>query len=268
MQRLKSLNQKIAALTEDGQEASMDADMPEEDAAALEESGRSHGLFKGFVFFLSREVPRYSLEFVLRAFGATVCYPETSGLGSPYTEDAKEITHQIVDRDNIHIVPGRVYIQPQWVYDCINRGELVKETEYGVGKALPPHLSPFVKYDEDDYIPEEDAAHVAETSTENKLVVTVQAQEKSHQMELEAEAAGVPFSEFAEAAATTAPVMAPSQESIKNKKKKRELEEKKELAKMVMSNKQRKILESVDRGKRKKTESAQDLRRKKQAIGK
>lgn len=65
-------------------------------AAKLEKQFRN--LFKGCVFFLSREVPRDSLEFVISAFGGRVGY---SGPGSSIQESDPTITHVITDRPKI-----------------------------------------------------------------------------------------------------------------------------------------------------------------------
>jgi pescadillo protein len=97
-------------------------------------------LFKGCVFWLGREVPKYSLEFVIKSFGGKVLW---DNLGS---EDDKSITHQIVDRPKIQgeVVLSREYIQPQWVYDSVNNLTLLPAELYAVAAKLPPHLSPFV----------------------------------------------------------------------------------------------------------------------------
>ena len=108
-----------------------------------DESTPSEGLYAGLVVFLSREVPREPLEFVLKANGATVCYPETSGLPSKYQENDDAITHHIIDRPMVNMFPGRKYVQPQWVFDSLNKKCIMQEEDYGVGKPLPPHLSPF-----------------------------------------------------------------------------------------------------------------------------
>ncbi|KAI7831010.1 Pescadillo N-terminus-domain-containing protein, partial [Kickxella alabastrina] len=85
-------------------------------------------LFGKQVFFLSREVPRYSLD---------------------------AITIQIADRPTQgHQFLDRKYVQPQWVYDCINARCLLNVDDYLVGQPLPAHLSPFVEYAEGDYVPE------------------------------------------------------------------------------------------------------------------
>lgn len=49
----------------------------------------------------------------------------------------------------------RYYIQPQWVYDCVNGKILLPVEDYFLGVTLPPHLSPFVEEKEGDYVPPE-----------------------------------------------------------------------------------------------------------------
>ncbi|KAJ2030710.1 mRNA-binding ribosome synthesis protein nop7 [Coemansia sp. S3946] len=112
-------------------------------------------LFGKQVFFLSREVPRYSLEFVVRAFGGRLGWDQTSGCGSPYAENDRAITVQISDRPvQGHQFLDRIYVQPQWVYDSINARRLLDVEDYLIGQPLPAHLSPFVEYEEGDYVPE------------------------------------------------------------------------------------------------------------------
>lgn len=137
-------------------------------------------LFADFTFFLSRETPRAPLEFLLRSFGCNrIAWDTVLGSGA-YTSDESDrrITHQIVDRPNLPLpavpeedeearqtavangrlrpgerVPGRVYIQPQWVWDSINAGRLLRTDLYAPGAALPPHLSPWVKARKGEYDP-------------------------------------------------------------------------------------------------------------------
>lgn len=113
-------------------------------------------LFSNYYFYLSREVTRPTLEFVIRSFGGQVGWDDVLGAGSPYSVNDPRITHHIVDRpvptssqDTNAIVqanlPGkRAFIQPQWVVDCINKRKLLPTGPYGPGQILPPHLSPFV----------------------------------------------------------------------------------------------------------------------------
>ncbi|KAL8726736.1 MAG: hypothetical protein Q9166_006531 [cf. Caloplaca sp. 2 TL-2023] len=126
-------------------------------------------LFAPYSFFLSRETPRQPLEFILRAFGCKrISWDEVLGDGA-FTHDEFDpsITHQVVDRppvmesevsENADMdkdvvskptrggrMPGRTYIQPQWVWDCTNQGRLLRPDQYVPGTTLPPHLSPWVK---------------------------------------------------------------------------------------------------------------------------
>lgn len=110
-------------------------------------------LFSSYYFYLSREVTRPTLEFVIRSFGGQVGWDAVLGAGSPFAENDPRITHHVLDRP---VVPGapprshpgkRSYIQPQWVVDCINKKVLLPAEQYAPGAVLPPHLSPFVDED-------------------------------------------------------------------------------------------------------------------------
>lgn len=115
-------------------------------------SASTSNLFSSYFFYLSREVTRPTLEFVLRSFSGQVGWDSTLGAGSPFTENDPKITHHVVDRPLAAGVtydhPGkRSYVQPQWVIDCVNKGRLLPTGDYAPGKTLPPHLSPFVDED-------------------------------------------------------------------------------------------------------------------------
>lgn len=113
-------------------------------------------LFVGLKFFLNREAPRESLAFVIRCFGGEVSWDKSLCIGSTYEVTDETITHQIVDRPNIEKqYINRYYIQPQWVYDCVNAKMLLPVEDYFLGVTLPPHLSPFVEEKEGDYVPPE-----------------------------------------------------------------------------------------------------------------
>ena len=81
-------------------------------------------LFTGFHFYLSTEVPRQSLEFVIISMGGKVTFN--------YDAADLEITHVVTDREKLNLeeVPTKEYIQPQWVYDCINFGKILNVQEY------------------------------------------------------------------------------------------------------------------------------------------
>ncbi|KAL9100774.1 MAG: hypothetical protein Q9163_003891 [Psora crenata] len=142
-----------------------DADiLPQPQTSATEAAS----LFAPFTFFLSRETPRQPLEFILRAFGCKrVGWDAVLGDGAfTHNELDPSITHQVVDRPPLAglpeaqvsntmstsqvmrqgtRMPGRTYIQPQWVWDCINEVKLLRPDLYAPGATLPPHLSPWVK---------------------------------------------------------------------------------------------------------------------------
>ncbi|KAK4635798.1 Pescadillo [Fulvia fulva] len=165
-------------------------------------------LFEPFTFYLSRETPRHPLEFVLKAFGCNrVGWDSLLGeAGSYCSEDDPRITHQIVDRPDLPLpappqvngdddgfddgfddgapvarrgnerVPGRIYVQPQWVWDSINAGSIQRPDKYAPGATLPPHLSPWVKPRQGDYDPtkslaEQQTAAEAEESDEDDVNV-------------------------------------------------------------------------------------------------
>lgn len=134
-------------------------------------------LFSNFTFFLSRETPRQPLEFILRAFGCKrIGWDAVLGDGAfTHNELDPSITHQVVDRPPIIVnpgedeqvednqtaqrlrpgsrVPGRTYVQPQWIWDSVNDEELKRPDLYAPGASLPAHLSPFVKKVQGQYDP-------------------------------------------------------------------------------------------------------------------
>lgn len=177
--QMKSLNKVLSNLAEDDAEDSADQTPVEQDDEDLDfslednkQEDDSHSvlnaaqlgasksalqkLFDNQYFYLSREVPRNSLLFSVQSLGGVVGWDNTIGAGSPYQADDSRVTFQITDRPIIpNPVEGRTYVQPQWVYDSVNAGKLLDHNLYAPGKALPVHLSPFVKYSEGDYVPQE-----------------------------------------------------------------------------------------------------------------
>ncbi|KAK5126553.1 mRNA-binding ribosome synthesis protein nop7 [Meristemomyces frigidus] len=195
-------------------------------------------LFEPFTVFLSRETPRHPLEFILKSFGCKRVGWDTS-LGEPgayCSEDDKRITHQIVDRPDIPLpsppltdgeadedgdgkavvrksnerVPGRIYVQPQWVWDSINAGQLQRPDLYAPGATLPPHLSPWVKAKKGEYDPtvplaeqetaaevedaeadEEDADDALAEASEGEEVEGVRGDEEARHLEDELEDGGM-----------------------------------------------------------------------------
>ncbi|KAI9888009.1 MAG: mRNA-binding ribosome synthesis protein nop7 [Watsoniomyces obsoletus] len=179
---------------------SADADILTQPGPSADTAG---SLFAPFTFFLSRETPRAPLEFLLRSFGCNrIGWDLVSGDGA-YTnsESDASITHQVVDRPPQPVetviepdsdmeddgeagpqprvipprtkIPGRIYVQPQWVWDCINEGKLLRPDLYAPGAELPPHLSPWVKPGRGQYDPtvplvEQEREGEAEEEVENE----------------------------------------------------------------------------------------------------
>ena len=108
------------------------------------ETIKLQNLFEGMVFFLNREVPREKLTFVIRSFGGQVSWTSTTAVGATFDETDDKITHHVVDREVKDKRMDRVYIQPQWIFDCVNTRMLLPVQEYFPGVTLPPHLSPFI----------------------------------------------------------------------------------------------------------------------------
>jgi pescadillo protein len=319
-------------------------------------SGNEAGaLFAPFVFYISREAPKAPLEFILRSFGCKrVGWASVLGDGA-FTHDESDprITHQIVDRPQLPQeslpaipaadekavqkvqpgarIPGRTYVQPQWVWDCINEGKLLRADLYAPGATLPPHLSPWVKATRGAYDPratladqeDEDEAEIAaeasdsdeemedEPAADDKPAAAEESEEESvdggmdvagtdddeseeeseededfggfdeeaasesedddeaartqHQKELEAEAAGLPFT------ASAAADEAAKKKSSKSKKvaaKKRSEDEELERQKMMMSRKKRKLLEKMMYSNKKTADESAKLRSKRRKLEK
>ncbi|XP_068617176.1 pescadillo [Brachionichthys hirsutus] len=166
LEKLSALSSSLARVvsTAEEEETQLDQFPVEgediENMAAMEKEQKQlesqKKLFEGLKFFLNREVPRESLAFVIRCFGGEASWDKSVCIGSTYEMTDETVTHQIVDRptvDKRYI--NRYYIQPQWVYDCVNAKVLLPVEDYFIGVTLPPHLSPFVEEKDGDYVPPE-----------------------------------------------------------------------------------------------------------------
>ncbi|KAK7198509.1 Pescadillo N-terminus/BRCA1 C Terminus (BRCT) domain containing protein [Novymonas esmeraldas] len=102
-----------------------------------EELRKVRGLFNGLTFFISREVPAKHVAFVVNACGGRVA--------TDYVPS--NITHVVVDRPALP--PGMPahaeleYVQPQYIFDCLNARLVLPVAGYRIGEELPPHVSPF-----------------------------------------------------------------------------------------------------------------------------
>jgi len=232
-------------------------------------------LFSKFVFYIGREVPLDIVEFLILSAGGSVISEITlDQLEDKSSLDLSKVTHQIVDRPVLkNKVAGRTYIQPQWIFDCINKCELVPASSYLPGEKLPPHLSPWgdsAGYDpealeqkkegeeseseeDEDEGAEDDAAEEEEEEEEEED------EELAAQKELELEAQGVKYSD------NKKPI---SEKKNKKRKATDEEDEEKKLKMIMMSNKQRKLYKKMKYSNEKKDERIENLKKKKKQITK
>ncbi|EWC43809.1 hypothetical protein DRE_07318 [Drechslerella stenobrocha 248] len=164
------------------------------------DGNRSTSMFSDFTIHLSRETPREPLEFLLRSFGCKrIGWDAVLGEGSFTTDDRDpSITHQIVDRPPMVGLPpvpaaaattkngedtemggtaasgqrgkvlGRIYVQPQYIWDCVNAGKVLRPDAYAQGAELPPHLSPWVQAKDGEYDPTAPVADNEESEEEEE----------------------------------------------------------------------------------------------------
>lgn len=164
---LAALSQTLQGLYEDEEEEDVqldqfpsqetdDPDTIEKAKVEQQKMQKLQNLFKGCKFFINRECPRETLTFIIRAAGGLASWDSTLHVGSTYQSDDETITHHLIDRPKpANSYLSRYYIQPQWLFDCINARELLPVEDYFPGVMLPPHLSPFVEEGGDDYVPRE-----------------------------------------------------------------------------------------------------------------
>ncbi|KAF6766356.1 pescadillo-family protein [Ephemerocybe angulata] len=247
------------------------SDLPTLQTLSSLPTSSTSNLFAPYTFWISREVPRSVFEFLIRSFGGRVGWPASSGSGSPFDESDENITHVIIDRPSVQkeetpaqrdLRLRRKFVQPQWVVDSINASKILLEDTYAQGKSLPPHLSPFGEYngaydptaeaeagDDVDMsdVEEEEAEEAAsddeetEPSKDNVEAALASVTEDPATLraaELAAEAAGMDYGTF------EAKVKKASKKSSAKSSKTVEDAEK-DMNKMLMSNKQRKLYEKM-----------------------
>lgn len=200
---------------------------------------------------------------------------------SPIEITNSSITHQVVDRPPESVLRGgegaqqREYVQPQWVFDCLNAGILLPTEDYGPGKALPPHLSPFVDDEAEGYVPHqrEVIAKLQKAHREANGEKKEEEDESDHdgpvedpeaswrcerEADVEAEAMGTSSNSNSSPAAGRAPA---------GKSRKHEAaEERLKHQKALINKKHRRLLDRIEFGKQRKEQQAGALRAKRRAI--
>jgi len=256
--RVEHFDQQAKPTTDADVAAAVAADFGDvEEVQAMQKKSdaekRQQSVFAGLVVFVGREVPFDPLYFCLRACGAEVGWPRE---GSPFKEDAGTITHQIIDRplEHVSVRPGREYVQPQWVFDCLNEGVLLPIAEYAPGRPPPPHLSPFVDHEAEGYVPgrrEELSRLKEEAQAEEDPEAVAEEAEDAEELaaaELAAELAGVPSSEKV---------------SVKTRKKKAKVAadkaEEEERLKTMMTKKHKRMLLRINQRQATKDDKVQKL---------
>jgi len=221
-------------------------------------------LFEGCWVFCSREVPRESIEFVVKSFGGKVSWAgvgseESIGVG-PFTETDSRITHHIVDRPSLanqHL--GRHYVQPQWVYDSVNIRKMLPTASYTIGAVLPPHLSPFGEDGKDlnFTIPDPTNTDTALDSDDEEVDSGDETDEEAlYRQELEEEAKGE--------TATEEPKNVPKKKGKKAIQEAKEAEER-QMAMNMMTKKQARLYSQIQFGKNKKDAEKAKLKQKRKA---
>lgn len=224
-------------------------------------------IFKGLKFFLNREVPRESLVFVIRSFGGIVSWDKSLYVGSTFDESDETITHQIVDREDIPSkYMNRYYIQPQWVYDCVNARVLLPVQQYFIGTTLPPHLSPFVEESEGDYVPPEKIAIRKMQSLEEEVdseqsdsEIVANKKEERHQYRKNKKNTEV---EDRSMAVRPGSLMIEDKEKIERQQK----DEEKRLAVLMIPKKKKRLYSKIMFGKKRKAKDAQKFRNKRREF--
>lgn len=300
--RLALLQNRFSTMIKEGASASSEAsprdyntnemvEDKESEEDEDEDTRKCKSLFRDLKFFLSREVPRESLLFVICSFGGVASW---DGDGAPFEENDEDITHHIVDRPaQGHVFLSREYVQPQWVYDSVNSCILLPSQNYVLGRVPPPHLSPFVDNDNEGYIPEYaetikrlqaasqkkilplpgvedlgmDDLKGSAVADRNETIAEVErkskeaAIEKAYTEELEREVAGIPYSEFLES------TLKKSEEVQNVEQENGGLVDTSEaslaMAQVMMPRKARKLYEAMQMGRAKKRESVELLKERK-----
>lgn len=242
------------------------------------ETSIRQNLFSGLTIFLSREIPRGYLEILCLSYGAKVGW---DGPDSPIAVHDSSITHHIIDRPKLpasfNAYPkSREYVQPQWIFDSSNFRFMLPVKKYSVGAALPPHLSPWVNDDEEGYKPAykeqiEKMKNGELLSEDEDADIAVHNIEKSSKG-IDQNSVEEEESDKSEDQSSSEEENDPSDEEVEEskeiieKRRKREDDEAKELAKLMMSKKAKRLYGRMQHGIAEKKAKVDILKRKREEI--
>jgi len=220
-------------------------------------------LFSNLTFFVSREVSKPPLVFMIRSFGGSVGWEQES---SPIDACDPSITHHIIDRPEFQKVEGvsREYVQPQWVFDCINSAVLLPVDSYGPGCALPPHLSPFVDDTAEGYIPQQrEVLNAAILDKRPETVSAAEADEESDTSDVEE------LKEKEQLFHQKMNKEIPETENLSEKKLKRKeakATEETERRKALLSKKHKRLLQRIEFGQNTKADAVEKLKKRRETA--
>ncbi|CAG2100826.1 unnamed protein product [Medioppia subpectinata] len=275
-QLVAALNNPLTSFAHTEQMTNIDdfEDNPEETTGSeltFHQLQKFQNLFNGLKFFLNREVPRESLVFVIRSFGGTVSWSKSLHIGATFDENDETITHQIVDREDITSkYMNRFYIQPQWVYDCVNARLLLPVQKYFIGAKLPPHLSPFVTEAEGDYVPPERLA------LKNMRAMDIDDEEAEEERQKESDDEPIEDKHKHKRQKVEKPVPGMKKEMAvragvvnrtdKQRTEKQQESEEKRLAVMMIPKKKKRLYSKIMYGKKRKAREAEKMTAKRQQF--
>ncbi|GIX64439.1 pescadillo N-terminus family protein [Babesia caballi] len=196
----------------------------------------TEGVFSGLRFFISPEVPLVPAALVVISAGGAL-------------SDFDNATHVIIDRPVKEVDSTKDYVQPQYVFDCLNCGIPLPVQQYAPGVPLPHHLSPFV---DDLAVPDRQVEldrliqEASQRGLTNDDPEDLKTQRMKFQEEIKKETGMV-------SAEPPSPIWP-------------QTEEMKEMSKALMPKKTRRLLSKIEYGEKRKAEAAEKLRQKKQVI--
>ncbi|CAA9988103.1 pescadillo-like protein [Plasmodium knowlesi strain H] len=115
-----------------------------------EENDTLKDLFKNQVYYIHTDMPLDILSLIILSSGGAIGWNSPY---SPYQREDERITHEILEPYGEAKQMGqekieRMYVQPQYIFDCLNRKKILPCSDYSVDVInLPVHLSPFIEDD-------------------------------------------------------------------------------------------------------------------------